>query len=218
VKEAGELHSAGKNAVGSVLNALDSPNYKYSEVRALLRTTLVQMEEVIRRARNGIRVSSDTPQPLGALWEAALAVLPQVWRSRCVLQAEAHSLLLGLTDRQLVQRLLSDLVTNALKAGASHVHCSVRNLHDGRRPRIEVSVQDDGVGMPSGVLDDPMTSLSVMAHELSRFGGDLTFTRPNCGSPGTVVRACWRSADLMKMQGPQSKDAALESAEWTGKG
>ncbi|WLQ45608.1 hypothetical protein P8A22_37920 (plasmid) [Streptomyces laculatispora] len=167
VKEAGELHSTGKNAVGNVLNALDSPHYKYSEVRSLLRNTLVQMEEAIRRARSGSQLSLTDFQPLGTLWEAAVAVLPTAWRARCTLDAEAHELLLGPTDRQLVQRLISDLVTNAVRAGASSVRCSVRSTHAGRALQIEVCVRDNGPGMPPGVLGDPMTSLAVMAHELS---------------------------------------------------
>ncbi|MFC8285972.1 ATP-binding protein [Streptomyces cyaneofuscatus] len=218
VKEAGELHSTGKNAVGNVLNALDSPNYKYSEVRSLLRNTLVQMEEAIRRARSGSQLSPTDLQPLGPLWQAAVAVLPTAWRARCALDAEAHELLLGPTDRQLVQRLISDLVTNAVRAGASSVRCSVRSTHAGRALQIEVCVQDNGPGMPPSVLDDPMTSLAVMARELSRYSGSLTFSPQAADGLGTVVRACWRSADIVKIPKPRSADPAPLPAKQKNQG
>ncbi|MBJ6630217.1 ATP-binding protein [Streptomyces sp. I4(2020)] len=209
IREAGELHSVGKNAVGSILNALESPHYKHNEVRSLLRNALVQMEESIRTSRGTASISSDSPPPLGELWDAAVAILPLELRRRCTLNPEAHSLTMGDADRQLTRRLISDLVTNALKAGAKQVTCTVRYRHDDPQAiKVEVLVQDDGCGMPPDVLRNPKTSLSVMAKELRRFGGELTFATPAGDSTGTLVRACWRSATQL-MPAPRSGDGAV---------
>ena len=204
--EAGALHSVGKNAVGSILTALESPHYQRNEVRSLLRNTLVQLEETIRTSRGIASTPSDAPPPLGEIWEAAMAVLPLEYRLRCTLSPEAHALILGDADRQLARRFISDLVTNALRAGAKQVACTVHHRHDDPRSvKVEVLVLDDGCGMPSDVLDHPTTSLSVTAKELRRLGGDLTFVTPGTGGAGTQVRAYWRSATPV-IPGPRPSD------------
>ncbi|WP_156724525.1 ATP-binding protein [Streptomyces apocyni] len=215
VQEAGELHSVGKNAVGSILNALESPHYKHNEVRSLLRNTLVELEETIRTSRGTALVPLGASSPLGELWDAAVAILPLEWRLRCTLNPEAHSLILGDADRQLVRRVISDLVTNALKAGARQVACTVRYRHDDPSTiKVEVLVHDDGRGMPSDVLDNATTSLSVMAKELRRYGGDLTFTTPGQDGAGTLVRACWRSATpAPSVPVPRSGDAPVAALQ-----
>lgn len=216
VQEAGELHSVGKNAVGSILNALESPHYKRNEVRSLLRNTLVQMEETIRTSRGIASVPQGAPPPLGDLWDAAVAILPLEWRLRCTLNPESHALVLGDTDRQLVRRVISDLVTNALKAGANRVACDVRHRHeDPRTVKVEVLVLDDGCGMPPDVLDRATTSLSVTAKELRRFGGDLVFTSPGQDGTGTLVRACWCSA-TPAVPAPRSGEAPVAALQKEG--
>lgn len=207
--EAGALHSVGKNAVGSALVALESPHYQRNEVRSLLRNILVQLEETIRASRGITATSSDGPLPVGELWEAAMALLPLELRLRCTLSPASHDLVLGDADRQLARRFISDLVTNALRAGAKHVTCTVHHRHDDpRHIKVEILVLDDGCGMPLDVLNRPASSLSVTAKELRRRGGDLTFVTPGPSGSGTEVRAYWRSA-TPRVPGPRPGDTPL---------
>ncbi|MFJ3439216.1 ATP-binding protein [Streptomyces cyaneofuscatus] len=207
--EAGALHSVGKNTVGSALVALESPHYQRNEVRSLLRNTLVELEETIRASRGLTSKPSDGPPPVGELWEAAMALLSQQERLRCTLSPESHALILGDADRQLARRFISDLVTNALRAGAKHVTCTVQHRHDDpRRIKVEILVLDDGCGMPLDVLDRPATSLSITAKELRRRGGDITFVTPGPAGTGTQVRAYWRSATPV-IPGPRSSDTPV---------
>jgi hypothetical protein len=107
-----DLHSLAKNAVVSILNAVEAPRPRPAEVRGLVRNTLVQLEEV---RRSWLRPELTKGQrPLHELWEAAMAILAPAWRLRCSLAEPAGALELQSTDQQLVRRLLSDLVVNAL--------------------------------------------------------------------------------------------------------
>ncbi|MCQ6553175.1 hypothetical protein NPS70_08200 [Streptomyces sp. C10-9-1] len=122
-----DLHSLAKNSIVSILTAVGSPHYQRSEVRGLTRNALVQLEEV-RRAW----LSHDTTGAGGRLedlWEAAIAVLTREWRERCHLDEAARDIKLHATDYQLVRRILSDLVTNALQANAEHVTIKVAMRH-----------------------------------------------------------------------------------------
>ena len=205
IEAAGDLHSFAKNATSSILNAIEGPSYRRSEVRGLVRNALVQLEEVRRAWIDG--TPAHTVKPLGALWDAALAVMPRSWRSRCSLADSSCELQLGTTDWQLARRLLSDLVTNALKAGADRVVVEVAPGTESGW--IDLRVRDDGPGIPSGVLDDHRTSLSVLRWEISRFDGELSFA-PNTAGPGTTIRVHWRSRDRAPT------DAAPPPASRTG--
>ncbi|MEV8395900.1 MULTISPECIES: ATP-binding protein [unclassified Streptomyces] len=183
-----DLHSLAKNSIVSVLKAVESPHFQRSEVRGLTRNALVQLEEM--------RLSWLSPDqsPAGGrledLWEATVSVLTRDWREKCHLDEAARGIELRPTDYQLVRRLLSDLVTNALKADAEQVHIEVGTLNKRQSPRIQVTVTDDGPGMPPDVLHRPMTSLAVLERELRRFSGTLTFRHRVIG---TSVVADWES-------------------------
>ncbi|MGW2130545.1 ATP-binding protein [Streptomyces coelicoflavus] len=183
-----DLHSLAKNSIVSVLKAVESPHYQRSEVRGLTRNALVQLEGVRRDWLNQDRTSAGGR--LEDLWEAAVSVLTRDWREKCHLDEAARDIELRPTDYQLVRRLLSDLVTNALKAEADHVDIQVTAGNGGRARRIQVTVTDDGRGMPTDVLSDPRTSLAVLARELRRYDGTLTFGPRKAG---TSVVADWES-------------------------
>ena len=53
-------------------------------------------------------------------------------------------------------------------------------------------VDDDGPGIPAGALDDPATSLAVMAEYLRGYSGSLTFFPRSGGGTRACVR--WQSA------------------------
>ncbi|NRQ31855.1 hypothetical protein HII36_08380 [Nonomuraea sp. NN258] len=201
-----DLHSWSKNSVSSILNAVESPYLEWAEVRGLARDTLSRIEQMRREWVRFDRTSD--LRPLEELWEATLTVLPRFQRERCTMDKESLGLRLGSTDLQLVGRLLIDLVINALKAGAEHVAVAVRPISLKGQRGVEVTVRDDGPGMPDDVLDDPHTSLAILSWELSRYSGGLDFA-PGPDRNGTVVRACWCSADIS----PQSTSSATASAE-----
>ena len=183
-----DLHSLAKNSIVSVLKAVESPHYQRSEVRGLTRNALVQLEEVRRDWLSQDR--TDAGGRLEDLWEAAVSVLPRDWREKCHLDEAARDIELRPTDYQLVRRLLSDLVTNALTAKANHVDIQVTARNGGPARRIQVAVTDDGRGMPADVLSDPRTSLAVLARELRRYEGTSTFGPRRAG---TSVVADWDS-------------------------
>ena len=98
------------------------------------------------------------------------------------------------TDYQLARRCLVDLMTNAWKAGARRIEVAVRVAEQpgAARAQTMLRVDDDGPGMPPGVLDDPATSLAVMAEHLRGYSGSLTFSDRAEGGTRACVR--WQSA------------------------
>jgi len=98
------------------------------------------------------------------------------------------------TDYQLARRCLVDLMTNAWKAGAQRIEVTVRVAEQpgAARPQTVLRVDDDGPGMPPGVLDNPATSLAVMAEHLRGYSGSLTFSDRAGGGTRACVR--WQSA------------------------
>ncbi|GKQ37054.1 ATP-binding protein [Streptomyces sp. A012304] len=185
---AGDLHSLAKNSMAYLLKAVESPHYQHSEVRGLTREALVRLEE-LRRFWSS-EDWQDTGGRVEDLWNAVVSVQPREERRKCRLDEAARGVELGSTDYQKARRLLSDLVSNALKADADSVSAQVA-VHGSRRTRrIQVTVTDNGRGMPAGVLSDPQTSLALLEWDLRRSNGTLTFV-PR--SPGTSVVADWES-------------------------
>jgi hypothetical protein len=89
-------------------------------------------------------------------------------------------------------RRLVDLMTNAWKAGAAVRSPSGWEQPGAARPQTVLRVDDDGPGMPPGVLDNPATSLAVMAEHLRGYSGSLTFSDRAEGGTRACVR--WQSA------------------------
>jgi signal transduction histidine kinase len=87
-------------------------------------------------------------------------------------------------DRNLVRLVLSDLVGNALNAGAMALHVRV-----GRTPdRLTVRVADDAAAMPAGVWKTPGTSSAQLESRLAEQGGSLSVTTE---AKGKAVTAVW---------------------------
>jgi signal transduction histidine kinase len=87
-------------------------------------------------------------------------------------------------DRELARLVLSDLVGNAVNAGAGTIGVSVR--HDGRNLVIEV--RDDAPGMPASVWKSVGTSSARLEQRLAALSGALT-SRQEAG--GKTVEARW---------------------------
>ena len=86
-------------------------------------------------------------------------------------------------DRELARLVLSDLVGNALNAGAGVVGVSL--AQDGQHLVIEV--RDDAPAMPPGVWQGPGTSSARLADRLARRSGSLT-ARQDGGTKAVVAR------------------------------
>ncbi|MCD9904511.1 hypothetical protein LUR56_39510 [Streptomyces sp. MT29] len=189
-----DLHSMSKNGVNMVLAAEQSDQYQRAEVRGLLQDTLTQIEEMRLDWLHPGRGPGGT---VGTLWDAALCVMGNESRKRCVLHPGSASVALPSTDHQLARRVLSDLVTNAVRAGAPKVLVSVSV---GRAPdaggkgpvRIRIVVADDGPGMRSDALGKN-SSLVVLNRDLGRYQGSIGFTAREGG--GTRVDAAWSSRE-----------------------
>ena len=128
------------------------------------------------------------------LWHCVTQTLPSGANTRVELDQASRAVQLSGTDYQLARRCLVDLVTNAWKAGARRIEVAIRVREQPGQARTQtmLRVDDDGPGMPAGVLDDPTTSLAVMAEHLRGYSGSLAFS-PRAGS-GTRACVRWRSA------------------------
>lgn len=189
-----DLHSMSKNGVSMVLAAEQSDQYERAEVRGLLRDTLVQIEEMRLDWLDPGRGPGGT---VGTLWDAVLRVMGGELRERCVLDPGSASVALASTDYQLARRVLSDLVTNAVRAGALKVLASVNVecASDARSEgpvRIRIAVADDGPGMRSDAVAQN-SSLVVLNRDLGRKGGSIEFAAREDG--GTRVDANWFSRE-----------------------
>ncbi|MGW3851307.1 ATP-binding protein [Streptomyces fagopyri] len=187
-----DLHSMSKTGVSMVVTAEQSDNYARAEVRGLLRDALVQIEEM---RLDWLDPGRGTGGTVGTLWDAVLCVMVSELRGRCVLDPGSASVALPSTDYQLARRVLSDLVANAVKAGALKVEAKVdtdsaSDVRCGPAVRIRITVADDGSGMSS----DPVgknSSLVVLQRDLDRYQGSIEFAARKGG--GTAVHANWVS-------------------------
>jgi hypothetical protein len=108
---------------------------------------------------------------------------------RCVLDGESAQVRLSATDYQVARRVLPDLVSNALKAGASAVdaRCSV----SGPPAQVRIEIADDGTGLTNGDISDPRSSLRMLGAWLGEREGDIRHCANAAG--GTTAVAYWRA-------------------------
>ncbi|MFG3165506.1 ATP-binding protein [Streptomyces sp. NPDC048232] len=187
-----DLHSMSKTGVAMAVEAEHSDRYERAEVRGLLRDALVRIEEMRLDWLDPGRGPGGTA---GTLWDAVLCVMGSELRERCDLEPGCASVALPSTDYQLARRVLSDLVANAVRAGALTVRVRVSlshtpNVRGAGAVRIQISVADDGPGMDSDALGRN-SSLVVLNRDLARYQGAITFAAREGG--GTRVDAHWFS-------------------------
>ena len=184
------VHSLVKNAAYALISEVDADSGAGAETRSLAREMLALTEEArllaLGRAADlgGVEL----------LWHCVTRVLPSGGQITAELDPASHTVQLSGTDYQLARRCLVDLMTNAWKAGAQRIEVAVRVAEQpgAARPQTMLRVDDDGPGMPPGVLDDPATSLAVMAEHLRGYSGSLTFSDRAGGGTRACVR--WQSA------------------------
>jgi signal transduction histidine kinase len=189
-EDAVTVHSLVKNAAYALISEVDADSGAGAETRSLAREMLALTEEARLLA---LGRTAD----LGGvelLWHCVTRVLPSGGQITAELDPASHTVQLSGTDYQLARRCLVDLMTNAWKAGAQRIEVAVRVAEQpgAARPQTVLRVDDDGPGMPPGVLDNPATSLAVMAEHLRGYSGSLTFSDRAGGGTRACVR--WQSA------------------------
>ena len=190
-EDAVTVHSLVKNAAYALISEVDADSGAGAETRSLAREMLALTEE----ARLMALGRTTDLGGVELLWHCVTRVLPSGGQITAELDPASHTVHLSGTDYQLARRCLVDLMTNAWKAGAQRIEVAVRVVAEqpgAARPQTVLRVDDDGPGMPPGVLDNPATSLAVMAEHLRGYSGSLTFSDRAGGGTRACVR--WQSA------------------------
>ncbi len=184
------VHSLVKNAAYALISEVDADPATGPETRSLAREMLALTEE----ARLMVLGRAAELGTVELLWHCVTRILPSGGGTRAELDPASRSVQLSGTDYQLARRCLVDLMTNAWKAGARRIEVaiSVAEQPGTARTQTVLRVDDNGPGMPAGVLDDPATSLAVMAEHLRGYSGSLTFSSRAGGGTRACVR--WPSA------------------------
>jgi signal transduction histidine kinase len=184
------VHSLVKNAAYALISEVDDDPGAGPETRALAREMLALTEE----ARLMVLGRAAELGTVELLWHCVTRILPSGGETVAGLDPASRSVQLSGTDYQLARRCLIDLMTNAWKAGAHRIEVaiSVEEQPGTARTQTVLRVDDDGPGIPAGALEDPATSLAVMAEHLRGYAGSLAFS-PRTGG-GTRARVTWQSA------------------------
>jgi signal transduction histidine kinase len=184
------VHSLVKNAAYALVDEVDNDPGAGPETRSLAREMLALTEE----ARLMVLGEASQLGPVELLWHCVTRTLPSGGTTTAELDPASLQTQLSGTDYQLARRFLVDLMTNAWKAGASRIEVAIKVEEQPTTARTQtvLRVDDNGPGMPDGVLDNPTTSLAVMAEHLRGYSGSLSFS-PRPGG-GTSACARWQSA------------------------
>jgi two-component sensor histidine kinase len=184
----GDVHGTVKNTLVFLKQYVEDPEPDLEEIRSLVRNALVVVEDF-----KGHLVDSDAQDTEGGtvrdLFDSVWRALGSSRQVKYVLDGESGQVRLSATDYQIARRVLSDLVSNAIKAGASTVdaRCSV----GGQPEEIIVEVSDNGVGMAADNLSNPQTSLLRLRARLLEHSGDITHSPNETG--GITATAYWRA-------------------------
>ena len=189
-QDAVTVHSLVKNAAYALISEVERDPGAGPRTRSLAREMLALTEE----ARLMFLGRAADIGSVEFLWHCVTRILPGAGVTKAELDPASYDVRLSGTDYQLARRCLVDLITNAWKAGARRIEVAIRveDQAGSVRTQTVLVVEDDGPGMPDGVLDDPATSLAVMLEHLRGYAGSLTFS----SRPGGGTRACvrWQSA------------------------
>jgi hypothetical protein len=184
----GDAHGSVKNALVFLNQYVEEPEPDLEEIRSLTRNALVVMDEFKGQLVGG-RGQDPAGGSVGELWGSVLRALGSPRRVRCVLDSESARVRLSATDYQVARRVMPDLVSNALKAGASAVdaRCSV----GGQPAEVRIEIADDGIGLTADDISDPRSSLRMLRAWLRERKGDIRHSSSAAG--GTTAVAYWRA-------------------------
>lgn len=184
----GDAHGSVKNTLVFLNQYVEEPEPDLEEIRSLSRNALVVMDEFKGQLVGG-RAQDPAGGSVGELWGSVLRALGSPRRVRCVLDGESALVRLSATDYQVARRVLPDLVSNALKAGASDV--SARCLVGGQPSQVQIEIIDDGPGLAADDISDPRSSLRMLSAWLGERKGDIRHSANATG--GTTAVAYWRA-------------------------
>jgi signal transduction histidine kinase len=184
----GDAHGSVKNSLVFLNQYIEEPEPELEEIRSLTRNALVVLDE-FKGQLIGDRARDPAGGSVGELWGSVLRALGSPRRVRCVLDGESAQVRLSATDYQVARRVLPDLVSNALKAGASAVdaRCSVR----GQPAQVWIEISDDGTGLTADDISDPRSSLRMLGAWLGERKGGIRHSANATG--GTTAVACWHA-------------------------
>jgi hypothetical protein len=184
----GDAHGSVKNTLVFLNQYVQEPDADLDEIRSLTTNALIVVDE-FRGHLVGDQTQDSADGSVSNLWRSVLRALGNPRRVSCVLDGESARVRLSATDYQIAQRVLPDLVSNALKAGASTVEarCSV----SGQPAEVWIEIADNGAGISEYNLSDPRTSLRMLRTRLRERNGDLRHS-PNAAG-GTTAVAHWRA-------------------------
>jgi hypothetical protein len=184
----GDAHGSVKNSLVFLNQYIEEPEPELEEIRSLTRNALVVLDE-FKGQLIGDRARDPAGGSVGELWGSVLRALGSPRRVRCVLDGESGPVRLSATDYQVARRVLPDLVSNALKAGASAVdaRCSV----SGQPAQVVIEVGDDGTGLAADDISDPRGSLRMLGAWLGERQGGIRHSANATG--GTMAVAYWRA-------------------------
>jgi hypothetical protein len=184
----GDAHGSVKNTLVFMNQYVEEPEPDLEEIRSLSRNALVVMDEFKGQLVGG-RTQDPAGGSVGELWGSVLRALGSPRRVRCVLDDKSALVRLSATDYQVARRVLPDLVSNALKAGASAVNA--RCLVSGQPSQVQIEIVDDGVGLTADDISDPRSSLRMLSAWLGERKGDIRHSANATG--GTTAVAYWRA-------------------------
>lgn len=192
----GDAHGSVKNTLVFLNQYVEEPEPDLEEIRSLTRNALVVVDEFKGQLVGG-RIQDPAGGSVEDLWHSVLRALGSPRRVHCILDEESTLVRLSATDYQVARRVLPDLVSNALKAGASAVdaRCSV----GGQPAQVRIEIADDGTGLAPDDISDPRSSLRMLGAWLSERNGDIRHSAKPGG--GTTAVAYWR-ADPGHRHGP----------------
>lgn len=182
----GDAHGSVKNTLVFLNQYAEEPEPDMEEIRSLTRNALVVMDEFKGQLIGG-RAQDPAGGSVGELWGSVLRALGSPRRVRCILDSESAQVRLSATDYQVARRVLPDLVSNALKAGASAV--DARCLVGGQPAQVRIEIADDGAGLTADDLSDPRSSLRMLGAWLGERKGNIRHSANATG--GTTAVAYW---------------------------
>ncbi|WP_377267349.1 hypothetical protein [Peterkaempfera sp. SMS 1(5)a] len=182
-----DMHSIARNAVSLLQQYVNEPDPDPREVRRLVREAMMQVEEARLDVLSDANRSG--PRPFGELWALVQRTLPASERARCTVPRTAPDPQLSPVDYQIARRVLPDLLTNALAAGAARIEVRCAATEQGR---ITLTVADDGPGLTAepGTSAPAHSSSRLLRHWLAAYDGAIGWRG---GGHGTVAEVHWRS-------------------------
>jgi signal transduction histidine kinase len=138
---------------------------------------------LVRQVARGLTPVAPTPNGLANALRDMAERVQQIHGMTCVLQADEE---VTVTSRLAATHLLliaQESVTNAVRHGrARHVAVGLKR----RGERGELTIQDDGVGMPAGHPAGPGLGLRIMHYRAAQIGATLAVERVEGGGTRVV--------------------------------